>query len=166
MATVKQKKSPFPKIRINNEIELECLIDADKQPTIIYNNHKYKTLHSLLEMIPALSEPQSLQPLAYVVNFFAKGFDYQYIENIKQFKDDYLNRIEFEKNSFDYMPDRLIDHGVFNVVVMHPPLIINNELVFFVKNIQSGLPFKVSCPFPITSEFSSPLYQLLPYSLR
>lgn len=164
MATVKNKASSIQRIKVNDEIELVCQIEKDQQQTITYGKDKYKTLHSLLKKVPELTEPQHFAALAQLTNFLAKGFEYQYIENTKQFKEDYLNRIEFEKNSFDYIPNRLIDHGIFNVMVMHPPHIINNELVFFVKNAQNDLPFKVSCPFPITSETPNVLYQLLPYS--
>lgn len=165
MSTMKQT-TPAKIINVGKKIALECYLEAGKTPYIIYEKKRFDHLHAIIKAIPDLANPKQLEPLACLVNFMAKGEEYQIIENTKQFQEEYLNQIEFERNSLDYIPDRLIDHGIFDVKVMHSPRIINDEFIFFVKNMQSGIPNRVNCPYPISNENPKILYQLLPYALE
>ncbi len=135
----------------------------NKIPVVIYGGHKYINLDGLLNAIPHIANSKLLE-LCYLVSFFYGGSEYEFIENIDDFKEKYLNVIEFDKNSLDYNPDRLIDHGEFNIRVMHSPRIVDNELVFFVQNIKSKLPYRVSCPYPIPSGKMDVTFHLLPYA--
>ncbi|MBA3958065.1 MAG: hypothetical protein H0X51_06700 [Parachlamydiaceae bacterium] len=145
--------------------ELQYTIDANKKPVILYKGKTYSQLQELTAAIPSLTEPNSLEAFASALNFFCSGTRYLFITNIPEFQEDYLNRIEFEQNSFDYIPNRIIDHGIFDTSKMHPPQILNDELVFFVQDDYTQLPYRASCPYPIETPTPKVRYQLLPYQL-
>lgn len=165
MVTVKQKIIPVETIKWSHHIQLGCHLDSNHQPIIIYKEKKYTSMHDLCMELPEfLSGTIDLKKLAHFLNFMSKGIGYEVIDNIKRYKEDYLARIEFEKNSFDYLPVRLRDHGVFDVSVMHSPQIVREEFIFFVKNADNNVPYRVNCPFPINPETPNLNYQLLPYT--
>lgn len=162
MTTAKQSHNVIHTISLQG-VELQCLLDKDMHPSVIHGAHSHQTLYSLVKALPTLEHPDHLKALAYLVNFFSHGLAYQYIDNISSFKEQYLERVEFEQNTFDYLPVRISDHGVFDTSVMHPPHIIQDELVFFVKEESTGIPTCVRCPYPIKADQQA-RYQLLPYA--
>lgn len=144
--------------------DLLCQLDSHLKPLVRSGDKTYQSLFGLTQAIPVLELNDHLKALAKIANFLSGGAEYQFIEDISKYQEEYLNRVEFEQNSFDYIPNRIIDHGIFDVSVMHPPRIINNELVFYVKNDQNQLPYCVSVAYPITKESDGIRYQLLPYA--
>ena len=164
MVTVKHKVIPVQTIKWSHHIQLGCHLESN-QPIIIYNEKKYASLAELCTDMPEfLLGSVDLKKVAQLLNFLTKGTAYQVIDNTKRYKEEYLERIEFEKNSFDYLPVRLSDHGVFDVTAMHTPQIVREEFIFYVKNAETYVPYRVRCPFPINVEKPNLDYQLLPYS--
>lgn len=153
----------IPNLMIDlDNISFECKLDDHHNPVITHDSKKYKNLFSLIEDFPELKKATNMKLLVQAANFLFQGVSYHLIEDINIFKEAYLNRIEYEKNSLDYMPVRLIDHGIFDVSIMHPPQIIGDELIFFVQDDRSGIPYRVTCLYPIT-QASKGTYHLLPY---
>lgn len=151
---------PCQVIRIG-ETELECQLDPHQKPFIATDGKKYREVNSLIEEFPELEKENNIDKLARLANFLFQGTTYHVIDNVETFKEAYLTRIEFEKNSLDYMPMRLIDHGVFDVNGMHPPKIEGTDLIFYAKDDHTGVPYRVT--YPIGNPNTKAAYQLLPY---
>jgi hypothetical protein len=164
MSKLKQTTTPVQTIKVN-KTEIMFYLDHDQHPIVISSGNTHRSLHHLIQSMPELSNPDYLSQLAHLINFFSQGTDYHVIDDIPKFQEAYLERIEYEKNSFDYMPLRIIDHGIFDVRVMHPPRVINRELIFFVQQDHTQLPYRVSCSYPIEREKLDTRYQLLPYAM-
>lgn len=162
MTTTRAKSIPINKFVIQGN-ELQCVLDHERHPLVIYGNHSTSKIETLVKAFPVLKEQENYSILAYLINFLARGLEYQFIENITKYKEEYTNRVEFEQNSFDYIPRRIIDHGVFDITVMHAPRVLKEEFVFYVKEDHTGLPFCVHADFPI-HENQKVRYQLLPYA--
>jgi len=145
--------------------ELDCLFDAKGKPTILYKNTKYLTLQSLLEDAPNIGHSGPLKSLALLVHFFCGLKEYNFIENIAKFKEDYLTTIEHEKNTLEYMPERLIDHGIFDLSGMQYPTLEELDLTYYVQSKKTLLPLKAFCPYPLPQSNIQIRYQLLPYAL-
>lgn len=163
MPAVKQRSNPVEIIKVSSDIQLECQLEG-KHPVVICNQKKYNNLRSLHKEVPELIDAIDLKDLAHLLNFMSSGKEYAVLDKVKRYKDEYLARIEFEKNSFDYLPVRLSEHGIFDVSVMHAPRVVAEEFAFFVKNVDSEVPYRVSCHYPIDLETPNLRYQLLAYA--
>lgn len=163
MVAVKQRSIQIEIIKVSSDIHLECQLEG-KHPIVICNQKKYTNLRTLHKDVPELIDAIDLKDLAHLLNFMSSGREYQVLDKVKRYKDEYLARIEFEKNSFDYLPVRLSEHGIFDVSVMHAPRVVGEEFAFFVKNIESQIPYRVSCLYPIDLEKPDLRYQLLAYA--
>lgn len=142
--------------------EVLCQLDRHHHPLVTIEGKIYHSVLKLLRAFPEIEE--NVGAVARLVNFLCSNNEYTFIEDIAKFQEEYVDRVEFEQNSFDYIPDRIIDHGVFNITVMHSPKVVDNQLIFYVKNENSQLPYRVSCAYPIQSESPEVRYQLLPYA--
>jgi hypothetical protein len=148
-------------ISIQNK-ELHFFFDQDNLPTVEIEEKKYSSFFSLLTDLPDLQHICDLDKVAQIINFFSKGLEFHYIENIEHFKEDYLQRIEAEQIDLGGNL-HLSDYGVFNVGLLHPPLLTERKLIFFVKHDYNSLPYRVSFPFPVTDGLVTIRYELLPY---
>lgn len=159
-----EKSAGLPTQNINfHGHAVECQIDPKNRPLVISEGHTFQSLHKLIEAYPELTDQKNFNQLAQLANFLFQGATYKFIDDISAYKEAYTDRIEFEQNTFDYMPMRLIDHGVFDINGMHPPRIINDEFVFFVKDFRTEVPYRVTCQYPFT-EHAKGSYHLLPYA--
>lgn len=157
-------KSKIPLLVVYHEkVEFHCHFDSDHHPIVEVENQTYKTFLSLFEAFPSLLKDHSAY--AKLANFIFKKTEYLFIEDIAKYQEEYLERVEYEKNTFEYIPDRIIDHGIFDVFAMHPPKNVDHQLIFFVKHYHTQIPYRASCPFPIEREKYEIRYQLLPYAL-
>ena len=163
---IKLKRTDFhPRHLVIGIYELDCLLDAKGNPVVLYSNKKYLTLLSLLEDAPNIGHAGPLKNLAYLVHFFCGLKEYLFIEDVAKFKEDYLHTIEYEKNTLEYLPERLIDHGVFDLSEMQSPFIEHHDLIYYVQNKEILLPHKAFCPYPLPQSNFQIRYQLLPYAL-
>jgi len=142
--------------------EFSCEI-KDRHPLISVEKERYQSVCELLKAYPDLTRIENLNQLAYVVNFLSAGVDYQLIEDIVTFQEKYLAQVDFEKNSYDYLPQRITDHGIFDITGMTGPRMIDQTLVFYVRSTHNGLPYCVRFPLPFDGNTLAQ-YQLLPYA--
>jgi len=149
-------------LKLDDEL-FELKINEDNIPIVQHGSTHYKDIYKLTIDFPLLTKGRNIEVLSQLANFLFQGTSYKFINNISEYKESYLNRIEFEKNSLDFLPERLIDHGIFDLNSMHPPVINGKELTFYVYDDHTGVPYKVTCPFPIPANVKA-VYSLLPYS--
>lgn len=142
---------------------LNCQFDEKQHPLVVHGAHKYSSLHNIVKGIPSLQHPDNLVALAKIVNFMLKGTACTYIDDIRKFQEDYQTLVEYEQNTLEYLPVRITDHGVFDVRVMHSPAVVKHELVFYVEDANTHIPYLVHCPFPFETETVPARYSLLPY---
>ena len=139
------------------------LIVENQIHSVEYNDKKFIHLVQLVEELPLLSQVDHIKIFTQLAEFFWKGFSFECVENIASYKDNYVNQVQLErKYPGDVFPYRLTDYKVFDVSVMHDPLVKEKELLFYVFNIQTGLPYRVVCPFPYDSPSTVVHYQILP----
>jgi hypothetical protein len=148
-------------ITIDNEIV--TLVLMNQVPHVIWKNETYSNLWSLVEKLKNLSDQNYIYSFADISNFLWKGKDFKRIESIEGFKDQYRNQVELERrNPSDVYLYRLTDYKIFDVSVIHEPRIDKNHLIYYVFNINNGLPYRVVCPFPYPKTSTQIHYQILP----
>lgn len=139
------------------------LLMNEQVPLAEFQNQMYPHVWLLIQQLPLLSNADYLGEFSQISNFLWKGLEFQIIEQIVDYQSFYLKQVELEKKfPSDVFPYRLTDYKLFDVSVMHKPLLENGKLIYFVYHISTGLPYRVICPFPYTSPSSLVHYQTLP----
>jgi hypothetical protein len=141
-------------------LELNFLFDRYHQPAIDVEGTIYTSLGSLCRHIPQFSEDQHLEKLAQVANFLVKGLEFDYIEDIELFKEDYAQQLEAEQLQM-LNEEPHFNQGVYDLSEMHPPRVVNHRLVFFVKQEDPMIPYRVSLDYPVCTEMPIVLYEAL-----
>lgn len=132
-------------------------------PVAEFKKQNFKHLWGLIEACPELSELSYLEEFALISNFFWKADTFQYIDVIAEYQDFYSKRVHLEMQKRDNVEDyRLTDFKIFDVSGMHPPKVIDNQLIYFTFNKASRLPYRVVCPFPYPIQSTYVHYQILP----
>lgn len=132
-------------------------------PLVEKNGQLYHHVWLLAIQMPIISDPAYIRQFAEVSNFLWKGLQFQFIEEIDAYQRFYLDQVEMEKKcSGDLFRYRLTDFKIFDVAFMHEPLIEDGQLLYFVYNTSTGLPYRVVCPFPYTKSSTLVHYQVLP----
>jgi hypothetical protein len=135
----------------------------DQTPVVEYKEQTFKHLWLLVDQVKELSDPKNLEIFAIISNFFWKGTDYQCIHSIASYQKEYVERVDYERKfPADVFEYRLTDYKIFDVSVMHEPLIEDDQIIYFVYNLKNGLPYRVVSPFPYTAPSSLVHYQILP----
>ncbi len=142
--------------------ELFFFYNQAHQPAIEINGISYSSLSHLLQDLPQLALIENIEKLAQVANFLAKGLEFQYIENIESFKENYWQQIEAEQSNLLHETTKLKDYGLFDLSLMHPPQLRDYKLIFFVKHDYLLIPYQASLFYPIDREPLHMSYELLP----
>ena len=117
----------------------------------------------LVQQLPLLSNLSYLKEFAEISNYLWKGLEFQFIESIANYQISYRTQVEFElKNPSDVFPYRLTDFKIFDVSVMQEPYLEEGNLIYYVFQGATGIPYRVVCPFPYTSTSTLVHYQILP----
>lgn len=143
--------------------ELFFLFDHQHRTVIEFKEIQYQTLGSLLKVLPQLLREKNLTKLAQIANFLSKGIEFQYIEDIENFKTSYYQQME--EASFSLLNEKpsMNDYGVFDLSTMHPPLAKDHQLIFFVKHDYLGIPYRVTLHYPTANDLDPEMhYELLP----
>lgn len=135
----------------------------NNKPYAYLNNQEFSYLWFLVDKVPQLSEPHYLREFCEISNFFWKGVQFEFIDSIQAYQQQYIERIEMEYNNpADIFPYRLTDFAIFDISVMHEPKIEGDMLSFYVYNVTNGLPYCVICPYPYPVKSTQVHYQILP----
>lgn len=140
------------------ENEFNLLFNSLHQPTIEIANENYNSLKALLQKYPLLVCDTNLPKTVQMINFLLTGLEYEYIDDLEKFKEDYQQRIESEQATLVGNSVKLSDYGIYDVSFMHEPKLDKGKLIFFVKNDSNNLPYKVS----VDTISSKAHYELLP----
>lgn len=132
-------------------LELNFLFDRYHQPAIDIEGKIYTSLGGLCRHIPQFSEIEHLEKLAQVANFLVKGLEFHYIEDIELFKEDYAQQLEAGQLQMLNEEPRF-NQGLYDLSEMHPPRIVNQHLIFFVKQEDPTIPYRVSLDYPVCTD--------------
>ena len=139
------------------------LIVHDQIPLVEFEDQFFNHIWVLVQKIHLLSDAVYLKEFAEVSNFLWKGSAFHFIDCIRDYQEIYLEQVELEKkHPSDVFPYRLTDYKIFDVSVMHEPRLEEGQVAYFVYNTATGLPYRVVCPFPYTSNSTLVHYQILP----
>jgi hypothetical protein len=141
-------------------LELNFLFDRYHQPAIDIEGKIYTSLGSLCRHIPQFSDIHYLEKLAQVANFLVKGLEFHYIEDIELFKEDYAQQLEAEELKMLNEEPRF-NQGLYDLSGMHPPRVVNQQLIFFVKQEDPVVPYRVSLEYPVCAEMPVVSYEAL-----
>lgn len=148
---------------INIDDEKVSLILNEQIPVVEWNGQEFLYLWFFLRAVPSLSDPLYIEEFCEISNFFWKGVQFQRITSILEYQQEYIQRVKLEnEHSADVFPYRLTDYKIFDVSVMHPPKIVDEQLLYYVYNVNNGLPYRVVCPFPYPTTSTKVHYQILP----
>lgn len=143
--------------------ELFFLLNSENQPVIEIHEIQYHNLGSLLKAYPQLQREKHLDKVAQIANFLARGLEFQYIDDIENFKTSYSQKIERIPSSLLDERPSIKDYGIFNLSMMHPPLAKDHQLIFFVKHDYLGIPYRVTLHYPAANDPNPRMdYELLP----
>jgi hypothetical protein len=143
------------------DVEFSLFFDLNSQPAIEVQNQIFQSNEALFQAFPFILHPKHVIKTVQIANFLIKSLDFQYIENIEAFQTDYHQRIESEQASFTQQLPRLSDYGIYEVSCMHLPQMRKNQIIFFVKNDYTHLPYKVTITIEAHNIEAS--YELLPH---
>lgn len=141
------------------------LLVQNQNPLIEFKKQLFSHVWLLNQQLPILSEHSYIKEFAQVSNFLWKGLQFQFIEHVPDYQKFYIQQVELEKKfSSDVFPYRLTDYKIFDVSIMRDPHLDMEEknLIYFVYQTATGLPYRVICPFPYTSHSTLVHYQVLP----
>ncbi|MBA3236743.1 MAG: hypothetical protein H0T62_00130 [Parachlamydiaceae bacterium] len=135
-----------------HQIQLEF---NEHTPQVTVDGKAYNNLGDLVRDVPEFSQEKYVNEIAYITNFIFSGLNFEVIQNIERFCANYqrsLQEVEDLKN-----------YGEFDTRVIKRPYIDKNQIIFFVEERATGLPFKVEGPFPYSEMEQSFSYRILPY---
>lgn len=139
------------------------LIMQDQTPLIECDGEVFNHVWLLSQHIAILSDPAYIKQFAEISNFLWKGLQFQFIEDVVDYQNFYIEQIELEKKCpSDVFQYRLTDYKIFDVSVMHEPLLDEGQLFYYVYNTSTALPYRVVCPFPYSATSTLVHYQILP----
>lgn len=124
--------------------------DDSDQPVIEFQGREYSSLTDLVAATPLLSDAKFLPQYTHIANFLLTGIGFMVIDDPVAF------RRRYEKNAGKLTPE----YGVYDISSIREPYIENGKLIFFAENNASGVPYKVTSPFPMDGSECS--YDLLP----
>lgn len=144
------------------QLSLQLLL-RDQYPYVEYDGRIFQHIWLLAQECILLSDSAYLAQFAEISNFFWKGLSFRFIEDIEGYQKFYHQRIQEEKQCpGDIFPYRLTDYKIFDVSIMHLPQVSEGTLRFFVYQVETGLPYRVICPFPYLANSTHVHYQILP----
>lgn len=162
MNRIKEKPIHITNI-LFKEKTFELILNAHKNPIIKCGSDYFKNMEELITAFPDLAKPENLYTLAEACNFMFKGLEFSPINDVEEFKSEYMHQIKFEQTQLELMGPRLSDYGIYDVSVMHQPRLLHSQFIFFVMNAYNRLPFRVICALPLSRDYPSVRYELLPY---
>lgn len=139
------------------------LIMQDQTPLVERDGQFFNHIWLLSQQLPLLSDPAYIKQFSEISNFLWKGIQFQFIENIADYQIFYIEQVELEKRCpSDIFQYRLTDYKIFDVSVIHEPRLDDGQLMYYVYNTSTGLPYRVVCPFPYSTTSALVHYQILP----
>lgn len=106
------------------------------------------SISALVAAVPALLEPGAAGELARHVNNFAQGVDFEPIMDPAAFARAYRARLAEEEPARPWQQEvfRLSDFGVPDLEAIRAPELVDGKLVFFARQVVSGLAYRVEAP--------------------
>ena len=140
--------------------------DDANNPVINIEGIEYTddTIYEMLESYSSLMKAANLTKAAKMINFLIKGVSFQLIEDIEIFKQKYLDKVEMESGEIPGLAARLNDYGRFDVSRLHSSKLVEGQLLFYVKEDATQLPYQVAFTYPFVEELPKAYYNLLPYT--
>ena len=139
------------------------LLMQDQTPVVEREGEFFNHIWLLTQHFPLLSDPAYIRQFAEISNFLWKGLQFQFIDQIENYQSFYIEQVELEKKCpTDVFQYRLTDYKIFDVSVMHDPCLEEGQLLYFVYQTSTGLPYRVVSPFPYTAASTLVHYQILP----
>lgn len=117
--------------------------EASKNVVILGDANQAGSISSLVLLEPGLLRPEAAGILAGAVNHIAKGSDYRVINDVAAYEAEYRETLAKEDPAAPFRAGvlRLRDHGIPDFTKIHPPRIIDDQLVFYVRDVFVGLPY-------------------------
>ena len=134
----------------------------DKGERVSYlGEESFFSIENLVARVPKLLDPSAATELARHVTNFSRGSDYILVEDPQTFASQYRTKLENEDKTKPWREgvNRLCDFGIPDFNTIEEPKHLKEELVFFVKDRYTGLPYRVTASLTLLSE---PNYEPVP----
>lgn len=146
-------KTLFREIKLDKDLfQLEL---DENHPQVSVDGRKYTHLDKLCEAFPQFTKSSNVGALAVIANFLFSGLNYEVIEDVNVFSERYKRLLKEDPNVEEF--------GQFNIAEVKLPRVEGKQMIFYVEAYSTGLPFKVTGPFPFTSNAKPFAYTLLSY---
>lgn len=155
-------KIAIQKLKIDRA-EWLFFFDDEHFPTIASDDKKYSCPWQLINDYPSFLLRENLDRSAQLINFLLHGTQYQYIDSIEGFKQDYQRSIDTAE--FDsHVAGQLINYGQYDLSDMRLPWLESDRLSFYVKHSYTSVPYRIAVLFPYAFHQVNVSYSLLPYA--
>lgn len=149
------------KLSINNQ-SFNLILD-EGSTKVELNGKSYASLADLVNSCYYLTENQYIKEIALLSNHLFFGLEFKLITEPEPFKQRYWKKIQQEQREKPTIP-MLLNHGIFDVSKITLPKRQNNELICFLEQLSTGLPFELRFPFPFNRNDSEYHLKILPYA--
>lgn len=124
---------------------LVLALSTEGNPLVVEEQQVYHNLSEATTLTKYLLESKQLILLAKVINFLLYSMRFQVIISPKEFEKKYL--AQHSKES---------DYGLFDLQEIATPQIQEDQFIFYVQEMSSGIPLKVICSLPnVTDQLKS-----------
>lgn len=147
-------KTTYRELKVGSH-DLKLGWDDSGSPVVVDGKHEIGYLDELVKKIPELTNPSYVESFAIIANFLFSGYDYEVIEDLEHFANHYRRRLQEDPS--------LAEYGVFDIDVIQKPSVSDHNAIFYVEQLSTGVPFRVSCPFPYVNRSRPFAYTPLPY---
>ncbi|MEX0284511.1 MAG: hypothetical protein AB3N23_07850 [Paracoccaceae bacterium] len=124
------------------------VLDAEGAPVVRIGENEVSNVAALIDAAPHLKQPDAAEEAALAVNHLCEGSDFRVILNPDQFRETYLTKRAAEEDKpWDQNRPRLGDYGLADVDQIAVPATDGDQLIFFVRDQYTGLPYRVALKF-------------------
>ncbi len=143
--------NPIQIIKIEDR-EFALTINGDVS-VIEFEGQSYTDMQHLQDAAQILSDSKHAKEFAAIANFLFTGLEFEIINDPISFKKEYQKIIDVGSNPY----------GLYDVTQIENAALTNlGTIVFFVQNVVTRVPYKVTCTYPYNGVRPSFSYQLLP----
>lgn len=134
----------------NNGSTLRLRVQEDTalgQTFIFEGQDRYDSLHALAAAFPELVDEPHRETYCELCTQFHGGQRYRRIDDPDAFRTLYRELLAHGETHSGELPT-VADFGPFDVTEIAAPRINNGMLVFYVKDVRFGIPYRVEAPWP------------------
>lgn len=119
------------------------------------DDERYHSLERIVDKVESWKRGKGIRSFAEISNFLLEGLDFQVLASkgaIRRFKESSGSKQKAQ-----------VDYGVFNLQELRLPFVDGDYVIFYLRQQDSGIPFRAKVPFPYRVSSAGYSYEPLSY---